>query len=280
MTNSSGYAEISGASGNWTIFVEADGYERYAGSSEITYNDKHRIYLTPTPTSHHDDSGKSACKYSIDGYPPLTIEIPRYNTDYCELYGKHKELITSMTINTSKLQYDVNVFKKIWEKNQSRYETVAESTDLPAILIAALHFRESSGDFTTYLHQGDPLGAPALHYPTNIPVFYKWEDSAIDALTREGRDKTRDDLGLRKNSTDLAAMATFAELYNGLGYHNKNTISPYVYSATDRYTSGKYVADGVYDPMAVDKQVGILALMDSIYNDAETNLRGSINRLL
>ena len=34
--------------------------------------------------------------------------------------------------------------------------------NVPAPLIAALHMRESSGKFNTYLHQGDPLGKPAV----------------------------------------------------------------------------------------------------------------------
>lgn len=59
-------------------------------------------------------------------------------------------------------------------------------------------------------------------------------------------------------------MAAFAERYNGLGYYNKDKISPYVYSGTSIYTGGKYVRDGVYDANVVDKQPGVYILISAI----------------
>ncbi|MBK9366595.1 MAG: hypothetical protein IPN01_09755 [Deltaproteobacteria bacterium] len=153
-------------------------------------------------------------------------------------------------------------FKKHWEANKARYAAVAAKTGVPANLIAALHWRESSGNFGTYLHQGDPLGKPAVNWPNNIPVFHKWEDAAIHALGMKG--KLAKDLGMASNTTDMAAMATYAEHYNGLGYANKGKPSPYVYSGTDQYDKGKYVRDGVYDPNTKDKQLGVVAMIKSI----------------
>jgi len=51
------------------------------------------------------------------------------------------------------------------------------------------------------------------------------------------------------------------EIYNGLGYASRGRPSPYVWSGTDQYISGKYIADGVYDPNAVDKQLGCAGLL-------------------
>ena len=59
-------------------------------------------------------------------------------------------------------------------------------------------------------------------------------------------------------------MISFAEVYNGLGYYNNNHISPYIYSGTSAYKSGKYTSDGVYDANAVDKQPGIYILIKKI----------------
>ena len=59
-------------------------------------------------------------------------------------------------------------------------------------------------------------------------------------------------------------MADFAERYNGLGYRNKGLPSPYVWAGTDKYTSGKYVADGVFDPNYVDQQLGVMLMIKSI----------------
>jgi len=61
---------------------------------------------------------------------------------------------------------------------------------------------------------------------------------------------------LTSESEDVAAMMAFAERYNGLGYYNNGSISPYMYSGTDVYSSGKYTEDHGYDPdryLCIDK---------------------------
>mgnify|MGYP001782812480 FL=1 len=59
-------------------------------------------------------------------------------------------------------------------------------------------------------------------------------------------------------------MVSFAEVYNGLGYYYNGHVSPYIYSGTSAYTSGKYVSDSNYDANAVDKQPGIYILIRKI----------------
>jgi hypothetical protein len=51
------------------------------------------------------------------------------------------------------------------------------------------------------------------------------------------------------------------ERYNGIGYANKGLPSPYIWSGTDQYVKGKYVADGVFSPDVVDKQLGCAGLI-------------------
>ena len=53
------------------------------------------------------------------------------------------------------------------------------------------------------------------------------------------------------------------EAYNGLGYQrfHPTVPTPYLWAATTLYTRGKYVSDGRYDPMAVDKQLGVAAIL-------------------
>ncbi len=157
---------------------------------------------------------------------------------------------------------DLAKFYANYQANKARYERVAAKTGIPAELIAALHWRESSGSFSKYLHQGDPLGRPARHVPKNIPVFYKWEDAAIHALRMKR--SIRDRLRITSSTTDPAALATFAEYYNGLGYFNKGRPSPYVFSGTDQYTSGKYIRDRVYASWVKDRQLGVMAMIQYI----------------
>ena len=153
---------------------------------------------------------------------------------------------------------EMAAFEANWAENKERYEAVAEKTGVPAELIAAIHWREGSGNFDTYLHNGDPLGSPTTHVPAGI-YFDNWEEAAIDAISSHRGDST-----LTADSTDLDAMADFAERYNGLGYRNRGVPSAYVWAGTDQYTSGKFVADGQYDPNAVDQQLGVMLMLKHI----------------
>lgn len=193
-----------------------------------------------------------------------------------EVYDKHAKLLQDYDLDLADHQWSVNQFQANWERNRTRYEEVARRSGVPAKLVAAIHFRESSGDFGTYLHQGDPLGRPAVHWPTNIPIFHVWEDAAVHALGL--KQSIQDDVGLQADSSDMAAMATYAEHYNGLGYHNRGRTSPYVWSGTDNYDRGKYVADGQFDPNTRDRQLGVVAMIRSLEDETPqgTPLEGQI----
>jgi len=42
------------------------------------------------------------------------------------------------------------------------------------------------------------------------------------------------------------------------------TVSPYVFSGTNAYKTGKYVSDGVYNATTIDAQLGIYILINSL----------------
>ena len=142
--------------------------------------------------------------------------------------------------------------KEIFEANKDKYEAVAEATGVPAELICAIHYREGSCNFGTYLHNGDPLGQTTTHVPAGI-YFEDWTSAAIDAISSHNPDICQDG--------DFDSYCEFAERYNGLGYRNKGLASPYVWSGTTKYTGGMYVADGVFDSSARDKRIGVAVAM-------------------
>lgn len=151
-------------------------------------------------------------------------------------------------------------FSKIFTENKGTYEEIANQTGVPPELIAAIHYRESGCNFETYLHNGQPLGKPTTIVPKGR-IFNDFTEAAIDALNSEQKNK-----GISLSEEDsIEMMMLFAELYNGTGYTDyRNTASPYVYSGTDVYISGKYASDGEYDPELVDKQPGIYLLVISL----------------
>jgi lysozyme family protein len=70
--------------------------------------------------------------------------------------------------------------------------------------------------------------------------------------------------GLSYGSKDVAAMATYSEFYNGLGYYNKKRISPYVLSGTTLYKGGMYVADGKFSATVKDGRPGTVAIIQAL----------------
>uniref|UniRef100_I2PY33 Lysozyme family protein n=1 Tax=Desulfovibrio sp. U5L TaxID=596152 RepID=I2PY33_9BACT len=141
----------------------------------------------------------------------------------------------------------------------SRYREVEARTGVPAHVVGILHSLECGGSFAGHLHNGDPLSGRTVRVPAGRPVRgvppFAWEDSAADALRLQGLDRWRD--------WSVAGVAYVLERYNGFGYRNRRPPmpSPYLWSFTTAYASGKYVADGRWSATAVSRQCGGMALL-------------------
>ena len=215
---------------------------------------------TRTRSSRDQDTlGNSAVQQEIHSpHAPSTL-----SEVYVDVFDNNQERTQEMEVGLSEEQMaSMSNFTKNWDTNKARYESVSQKSNMPATLIAAIHWRESTGDFNTYLHQGDPLGKPAVNWPSNIPVFDVWEDAAVHAL--QMKDSLQKQLEIDKATTDATLLATYAEAYNGLGYHYRKAPSPYVFAGTSEYSSGKFVSDGRFSQNVVDKQIGVMPLMGAI----------------
>lgn len=141
--------------------------------------------------------------------------------------------------------------------NKERYEAVEKKTGVPWFLIAALHYREAFLNFKTCLHNGDPLPGPTVHVPKGRGPFKDWESAAIDALKYDGLDHVK--------LETITSCLVMAEKFNGLGMRNKGKLSPYVWAGTCHSDeTGKYVSDGIYNPLAKEKQLGVAALFKGL----------------
>src|SRR5579872_3252856 len=138
---------------------------------------------------------------------------------------------------------------------QSRYRAVSAKTGVPWPVIAVIHERECSQDWTRSLSQGDPWDRVSVHVPSGRGPFQSWEDAAVDALENCAP------YAGRNRDWSIGALLTVLEEYNGLGYAARGVSSPYVWAGTDQYRSGKYVRDGVYDPNVIDSQAGCAGLL-------------------
>jgi lysozyme family protein len=138
---------------------------------------------------------------------------------------------------------------------KQRYQAVSAKTGVPWCFVAVAHEREASQNWKTQLGQGDPLERVSIHDPAGRGPFRSWEEGAIDALAN------CHPYAAHNKDWSIGGTLTMLEQYNGLGYAARGVPSPYLWSGTDQYRSGKYVRDGVYDPQAVDSQLGCAGLL-------------------
>lgn len=153
----------------------------------------------------------------------------------------------------------VNTLVESMYQHRDTYQSVANEVGVPWGFVAVIHNMESSQSFDGHLHNGDPLTARTFHVPAGRPVKgsppFKWPESAVDALRMKK-------LG---TSTDWSLPGTLfqLELFNGVGYrlYHPHVLTPYLWSYSNHYKSGKYVSDGTWSDIAVSAQCGAAVLL-------------------
>jgi len=118
------------------------------------------------------------------------------------------------------------------------------------------------------LGQGDPLHEVSTHDPAGRGPFLDHPDDDINnnAWLRCALDALIDCAPHAAKWPDWSAGGTMTifEEYNGLGYAMRGVPSAYVWSGTDQYVSGKYVADHVYRSNVRDVQEGCAPILRSM----------------
>jgi lysozyme family protein len=151
--------------------------------------------------------------------------------------------------------FDTVARRLVASSAKARYREVAAKTGVPWAVVAVIHERECSQDWRGSIAQGDPWDCVSVHVPAGRGPFKSWEEAAIDALVYCVP------YAARNRDWSIGGALTKLEEYNGLGYAARKLPSPYIWSGTDQYTAGKYVRDGIYDPNAVDRQLGCAGLL-------------------
>lgn len=154
-----------------------------------------------------------------------------------------------------------------YQRTRDRYkhiENMRRAPSVPARVIFVLHGRESTWSFRKHLHEGSPLTGRTRWIPKGRPRSgnppFTFEESAEDVLY------LLKDMENWDWST-MESMLQNIEKYNGLGYqkYHKDVSSPYLWSGTTIYQRGKYVADGRFSRIAVDKQIGCAAILKALH---------------
>ena len=148
-------------------------------------------------------------------------------------------------------------------KYRSAYETLEGAVCVPWYFIGVIHALETSFNFEAHLHNGDPLSRKTTHVPAGRPVPWlppsDWQSSAKDALTIEKYTDHTD--------WNLAKLLYRLEGYNGFRSRELHSInSPYLWSFSNHYTSGKFVADNQWSASAVSQQCGAAVMIKELAN--------------
>lgn len=143
------------------------------------------------------------------------------------------------------------------------YKECEVLTGVPWYATAVWHLREADLDLKRCIHNGEKIigkGRVTKLVPKGRGPFKTFQESVVDSYTYEGLTKI-------KNWT-VEMVVIKSEAYNGLGYRKKKgdkgkvEYSPYMTAGTNwSDETSKYVEDGVYDPNAVEKQLGVIAVL-------------------
>jgi lysozyme family protein len=178
--------------------------------------------------------------------------------DFSNLQSEYARLWRAMQISAADHAI-IAPRARIALKHKPRYVAIEQQIGVPWFLVTILHNREAAFDFRCHLHNGDPLTSRTVQVPAGRPREgrppYTWEESALDALTMPPHELHR------VNEWTIERICYEAEKYNGWGYRHRATPSAYLWSHSNNYTRVKYVADGVWSAVAVDKQIGCMPLL-------------------
>jgi lysozyme family protein len=154
-------------------------------------------------------------------------------------------------------------------KSRDIYTSVGSGLGIPWYFVGLIHGMESGFNFGTHLHNGDPLSARTVHEPKGRPPGgtppFTWSDSATDALRVEGFANQAD--------WTIPRVLWRLESYNGFGYRRHGLRTPYLWSFSNLYVSGKYVADGKFDPNAVSQQCGAGVVLKRLVGNGVLQMR-------
>ena len=191
------------------------------------------------------------------------------------LAAEYRQLYKECEIKPGRFEDTDRVVAEILE-HKARYESVADALQIPWYMVAAIHSMESGLDFDRHLHNGDPLRFRTIHTPTGRPKRgeppFTWEESAIDALKLRKLDKVKE--------WPLPRVLYELEGYNGWGYrlYHTHVLSPYLWSGSNHYRSGKYIADGRWSDRARSKQIGAALIIRRLEERGEITLEKAHNQ--
>lgn len=184
-----------------------------------------------------------------------------YNPDFQKMWEECR-----LDQESFKLKMLDTVCREIKE-NKARYLNVVLSGsiyDAPWGILASLHFREASLNFSRNMVNGQPLNQKTTLVPVGVGPFPSWESGAAFALWYKQ--------SLFKDCKTQSDWLQACERYNGMGYRRRGLNSPYVWAFTDQsderglYKERTFFGKAMswFDSGALNTRPGVAAIMRSL----------------
>ena len=214
--------------------------------------------------------------------PPPKLTLPRPATvkpaaaplppirarNYPALKDEYRTLFDTMELRDT-YRATTDWYLTMLKTSRPRYDRVALDTKVPWFVIGIIHALEASFNFLAHLHNGDhPLTQRTRQVPAGRPLTWAppsdWDWSAKDALKLLGF--------TGKTDWNLERILFRFEAYNGFGYRNTVVPTPYLWSFSNHYESGKFVADGRFNAKAKSQQCGAAVMLKLLADAGEISL--------
>lgn len=208
-------------------------------------------FATPTPAE------VTAVVPALHSTP---VAPPRKSTAFTDLSDEYLSYFETCTVRPERqLRVDARLQKL--RAGAAIYKEVGDALGgIPWFFIGIIHSLESNFDFSTHLHNGDPLSGRTVHVPEGRPQAgkppFSWGASAKDALRMKGLDQQAD--------WSIARMLYRWEAYNGFGYRPHGIPSAYLWSFSNHYTKGRFVSDHAFDPDSISQQCGAAVMLKAL----------------
>jgi lysozyme family protein len=186
-----------------------------------------------------------------------TTTRPRYET----LKDSYVQLFETARVRDQFVsQVGWYVSKLLEPQNRRIYQQVEDEACVPWYFVGIIHGLECSFNFKAHLHNGDPLRTKTVQIPRGRPTPWNppndWVSSAKDSLSYEGF--------VDQEDWSLPRTLFRWEAYNGFRSRANGINTPYLWSFSNHYTRGKFVADNVWDANAVSKQCGAAVMLKAL----------------
>jgi lysozyme family protein len=194
--------------------------------------------------------------------PPI---LPRRSTRYPDLSDEYLSYFDSLALRDER-RTSAEWYATMLRQSRRRYEGVSARTGVPWFFVGATHALEASFNFRGHLHNGDfPLSQRTRQVPAGRPSVWlppsDWESSAVDAMRHMGF--------AGQSDWSLARTLYRLEAYNGFGYRRVGVPTPYLWSFSNHYERGKFVADGRWSPTARSQQCGAAVMLKMLVNSGD-----------